>query len=352
MSQMPQSSSGRPKNPLDTLQGMINLVLIETGKALRSAQKENGQAPSVVASRLRAVIPSTVENFHAALDDLECDILRAKAVILRDYEELRAKRLALENPEPIIEEPEPQTDIAIDSEMNGTSLLAEPQEAATATIKEERAQTGSPEKQAAPTSQDTKEGISPGQDIKPQNPTPPSSVERNGTDSKPIGLGIVTDGVSAPGPSTAELQNSAIDSLFGEDTKDESADNSALDFAMEFLQDTSTDPQSQDQSQTQHNDFDLENFGSTSQDFSMPDMNISTDTNNINSNTQNKQNEDPFAMALTTTGGDSMDLDLGDFDTAGADDSVFNDIFFGDESNNVGGGEMEHGEFDNTFFGI
>lgn len=336
---------------------MINMVLIETGKALRSAQKENGQAPTVVASRLRAVIPSTMENFHTALDDLECDILRAKAVIQRDYEELRAKRLALENPEPIIEEPEPMAIQTNDSDMNGTpSMLEDSQQNAAATIKEERAQTGSPEKQDVPTSQDTKDGISQGQnDIKPQNPTPPSSVERNGTESKPTGLGIITDGASAAGPPTAELQDSAIDSLFGDDndTKDQDNDSSGLDFAMEFLQDTSTDTQGQDQSQAQHNDFDLANFGSTSQDFSMPDMNISTDTNNTNannSNTQNKPNDDLFGMG--TAGGDGMDIDLTDLGMAGADDSVFDDMFFGDENNNLGGGEMEHGAFDNEFFGI
>lgn len=281
-------------------------------------------------------------------------------MILRDYEELRAKRLALENPEPIIEEPEPMPIQTNDSDINGTSsMLDGSHENVTATIKEERAQTDSPEQQTVITSQDTKEGISQGQnDIKPQNLTPPSSVERSGTDSKPIGLGIVTDGASASGPPTAELQDSAINSLFGDDndTKDQDNDNSGLDFAMEFLQDTSTDAQGQDQSQTQHNDFDLTNFGSTSQDFSMPDMNISSDTNNTNntntnnSNTQNKPNDDLFGMG--TAGGDSMDIDLTDLGMAGADDSVFDDMFFDDESNNIGGGEMEHGAFDNDFFGI
>jgi len=191
--------------------------------------------------------------------------------------------------------------------------------------------------------------------VKAQNLTPPSSENTNGADSKPIGLGIVTDGaVDAPGPATAELQNSSIDSLFGPD--DNNGDESALDFdSMDFLQDTNTNTQANDQSQSQNNDFDLASFGNSTQDFSMPDMQTSTGTNNNNnttlSNTNNKSNDDPFA-SLGNASGDNMDIDLNDLGMAGADESVFDDMFFGEDTNNLGGGEMEHGEFDNAFFGL
>jgi hypothetical protein len=259
--------------------------------------------------------------------------------------------MALENPEPIIEDSEAQMTEADQSDMNGVSSDS-PQDA----LKEEIKQSSTPEEQVVPGSQ-----IAPTEDpsqastaIKAQNPTPPSSENKNGADSKPIGLGIVTDGmVDASGPATAELQNSSIDSLFGPD--DNNGDDSALDFdSMDFLQDTSTNTQANDQSQSQNNEFDLSSFGNATQDFSMPDMQTSTVTNNNNNttltNTNNKSNDDPFA-SLGNTSGDNMDIDLSDLGMAGADDSVFDDMFFGEDSN-LGGGEMEHGEFDNAFFGL
>ncbi|KUJ21979.1 uncharacterized protein LY89DRAFT_694405 [Mollisia scopiformis] len=343
-------SQPRPKNPLDVLQSMINAILIETGKALRSAQKENGRPSTAATTRLRAMVPSTTDNFHQALDDIECEILRAKAVIFRDYEELRSKRLALENPEPIIEEPEPQ---AMEADMNGTSSTpADTTQDTSTPIKAEPRLVESPEKEAVLSEDTLKQETSEAtNDMKGQNLTPPSSGNANGADSKPIGLGIDTDGaVDGPGPATAELQNSSIDSLFGPD--DNNAGDSALDFGiMDFL--TNTNTEGNDQSQNnQNNDFDLANFGSSTQDFNMPDLNTSADTNtnNNNSNDANKPNDDPFA-SLGNPGGDSMDLDL-DLDMAGAGDSVFDDMFFVDETNNLGGGDMEHGEFDNAFFGL
>ncbi len=277
-------------------------------------------------------------------------------MILRDYEELRAKRIALENPEPIIEETENQTIEYIESEMNGTSIPADSQQDATASIKEESRQTDSPEKHTIQTSQDTlKEGASQTpNDTKGQNPTPPSSENQIGADSKPIGLGIVTDGeVPAPGPATAELQNSSIDSLFdAAEDNEQTAGDSSLEF-MDFLQDNSTNTQGNDQSQTQNNDFD---FGNTTHDFHMPDLHTSAETTNNNANdasNANKQNDDSFPMG-DTTAEDNMDIDLADLDMDGANNSsIFDDmLFFEDNNNNLGGGDMEHGEFDNAFFGL
>lgn len=50
--------------------------LIETGKALRSSDKEGGRTIANSSTRLRSTIPSAIENFHQALDELECDIVR------------------------------------------------------------------------------------------------------------------------------------------------------------------------------------------------------------------------------------------------------------------------------------
>lgn len=195
----------------------------------------------------------------------------------------------------------------------------------------------------------------PSEDIKvPQNLTPPASNNAASQISKPIGLGIITEGTTAgSGTDGGDLQNSAIDSLF--DMVDE--DNNTgrdLDFdAMDFSIHDST--QDQDTSQVQHNDFDLSNFGTNTQDFNMSDLNTSNNNTQLtpSGNDQNKQVDDLLNMTNTSTGGDVMNLDL-DIDMNIAGDSVFDEMFFAadDGGDAGGGGEMEHGEFDNAFFGI
>ena len=52
---------------------------METGKALRPSEKEGGSTLGHSNARLRATIPSAIDNFHIALDDLEADIVRPPA---------------------------------------------------------------------------------------------------------------------------------------------------------------------------------------------------------------------------------------------------------------------------------
>ncbi|KAG4429249.1 hypothetical protein IFR05_015266 [Cadophora sp. M221] len=340
------AQGGRPKPPLDVLQSMINAILIETGKALRPSNKEGGRTLTTVNTRLRTIIPSAVENFHMALDDLECEIIRAKSVLLRDLDELKAKRIALENPVPILEEVIEERPAEMNTS-NGNSILGDdlytsPQ----TTIKEER-RTRSPEKQM-PNEQNlpvpepaTGIAIQVSEDVKvpPQGPTPPSSSNDANLESKPIGLGIKTEVAAAL---EEDLQNSPIDSLF--EMADNENGDSALNFDdMDFSLDTT---QNQDTSQTQNNEFDLSNFGN---------LNPNPNQTNTNTNTdeQNKLGDDLFAMAQEMGGGDSMDLDI-DLSMAGAEDSIFNDMFYegGDDEGMSGGGEIQHGEFDNAFFGL
>ncbi|KAK0125492.1 hypothetical protein ONS95_000501 [Cadophora gregata] len=353
------AQGGRPKPALDVLQSMINAVLIETGKALRPSNKDSGRTPTTVNTRLRTIIPSAVENFHTALDDLECDILRAKSVLLRDLDELRAKRIALENPVPILEEAVEKKAVETNTsnEDSKTVLGDELYTSPLTTIKEEKG-TSSPEKQtsneppqpsrpepsketATQSPEDTK--------VPPQGPTPPASTNDTSQDTKPIGLGINTEGT--PAADGGDAQNSAIDSLFDMPDDNENGD-SALNFDdMDFSLDTTT--QIEDTSQTQNNDFDLSNFGNSNPGQSDTNTNANADqSQNQNQSTgdQNKLGDDLFAMV---GGGDGMDLDL-DMGMAGAEDSVFDDMFFGggDDEGMSGGGELQHGEFDNAFFGL
>lgn len=272
--------------------------------------------------------------------------MRAKSVLLRDLEGLRAKRHALENPVSIVEEveriPEP--------ELNGASTTEDKTQQST--IKEEDTQSRSPEKQAAvETSQPSSTQDPAKEDIvkiaedskEKQNLTPPPS---NDTTSQPIGLGINTEGgANSPAPGTSEPR-SAVDSLF-DIPDDENAGGSDLNFDnMDFsLHDSNQDP-----SQTQAHEFDLSTFGTNTQDFNMNTLQTDSNPTN-NTNNANKEGDDMFGI---DTAGDNMDLDLDlDFGTAGAEESLFDNMFVGgDDGGFGGGGEMEHGDFDNAFFSL
>jgi hypothetical protein len=274
--------------------------------------------------------------------------MRAKAVFLRDLEELRAQRLALENP-PIQAVEDMTAQDSITAEDLQESIMMENNEPTPQpTIKEEKnvPQVPEPEptedkKPIETTTEEPKETIPKVSDSSKglQGPSPPSSLNDTNSKSHPVGLGIDTTATNDdPAPATSELQDSSIDSLF--DMPDGgNNDGSDMNFdSMEFL----------DSGDTQGpNDFDLSTFGN-SQDFNMADLHTSNDGGNTNSNAGNKQ-DDAFDMGNTAGGGDMMDLDL-DLGTAGGDDSVFDDMFF--DGNTGGGGEMEHGHFDNAYFGL
>jgi hypothetical protein len=50
--------------------------LIETGKALRAADREGGRTLANAHSRIRTSIPGIIDNFHLVLDDFESEIVR------------------------------------------------------------------------------------------------------------------------------------------------------------------------------------------------------------------------------------------------------------------------------------
>jgi hypothetical protein len=180
-----------------------------------------------------------------------------------------------------------------------------------------------------------------------QMPSPQASTQASG-DNKIIGLGINTEHTQND-PNNSTIQDSSIDSLF--DIPNDNDDNIDMDFDnMDF----SFAIDSQDQTQTQSNDFDLSTFGNISQDQNVTNngtgaANTSQDTSNNANNNGNKQLTDSFDLG-NVGGDDNMDLDLTMF---GADDSVFDDMFVdGGGLSAGGGGEMEHGNFDNNFFGL
>ncbi|ESZ96566.1 hypothetical protein SBOR_3068 [Sclerotinia borealis F-4128] len=359
----------RSKTPLEILQGSINAVLIETGKALRATGLDGGKTMAISAIRLHATIPSITDNFHHALDDLEAEIVRAKSVIGRDLEEMRSKRIAAENPPAqIFEEPAAPDPIP--------HPLTKYHEDLPVATKQERTKETTPlptislEEEKPVRDEPSNEILHKDEMKEPRILSPPSK-----NDNKPqaIGLGINTTlpvSTDIPATTTAGGQDSSIDSLF--DIPDSAAndDSAALNFDnMDFtMPDATTNTQSQDNGQTQTTEFDLSTFGNNPQDFSMNDLQPSNEASNNNANittTNNKGDMMDDLLNMNTAAGSGMDnnnnninnMDLGlDLNNmVGAEESVFDDMFFeGDDDGNVGGeiGEMEHGQFDNAFFGI
>ncbi|UNI21553.1 hypothetical protein JDV02_007533 [Purpureocillium takamizusanense] len=108
----------RAKDPLDALQLLVNDVLVQTGKALRASRRDSQGNVGLAHPSAQAKLPDTIKAFHAALDDLENDIIRAKSVLLRDLDELKAQKTrnnGLAEPRPIESQSKPPMAIDLDS---------------------------------------------------------------------------------------------------------------------------------------------------------------------------------------------------------------------------------------------
>jgi len=90
----------KSKQPLDTLDQMFNEVLVQTGKLLRTASKDGKSTNPPVQTAANSKIPASIDTFNRCLDDLECQIMNAKAVIQRDLRQLRDRRKPAPQPEP------------------------------------------------------------------------------------------------------------------------------------------------------------------------------------------------------------------------------------------------------------
>lgn len=276
-------------------------------------------------------------------------------MLSRDLEELRSKRVALENPEPILE-PEPiiqkPVEVVKEKEIPEVATKLMPK----AVMKSEESnpntpkavpddlKTPIPSNQAPPPSN----APQPPQVIKlQQDLTPPSSVPNETSNSNPIGLGINTEGTtSISAPDTADLRNNSIDSLF--DMSDADVDFGDIDFSVQ----DSGNTQTVDQSQSLSNDFDLSSFGNT-QDLNLSQLQDSGENNGmvVIASDEKKPVDDPFDTENSNVD-DNMDMDL--FGTNDGNDSFFDDdIFFGSGETTTmnNGGEMEH-DLDADFFGI
>ncbi|KAI9743849.1 MAG: hypothetical protein M1818_002583 [Claussenomyces sp. TS43310] len=378
------SRSKQQQQPLDVLQSMINGVLIETGKALRSANKKGYETIGHTNIRLQAFIPSAIDNFHMALDELEYDIVRAKAALTRDLRQLKEQQYALDN-----------SGIENLGDTTPAEFPTTEHASSTRTIETEgpaKLDDSIVVKQAVPQAAPSPAEISPAINRKsPPEVAVHESLAQSVHDSKSTdalfaenatdlnletsqpetsaGLGIrlmetqpekLTAATEAP--TTADLQNMDIDAFF------DTGSTQNADLIFDDLEFTTDDKGHQnldfgnttadldlssfgDQVNSNNDDITamlqgLDNYGSTSGN----DLNM-MDLSNTGTNDQNIANnliQDDFGMS----GGD-LDMALG----VGNNQSTFDDLLDGMDfpdgtDDGTGGNIMEHGEFDEAFFGV
>jgi len=404
-----------PHAPLDNLQSMINAILIETGRALRTADRSGGKSMAQANIRLRNFMPLAESNFHNALDELEGDILRAKAVLGRDLRELRTKRQEAENPSVVVAEP---TIISSESPLTNVDTKSQSKADLTAqfSAQEEKAAQGDPMNLDEAASGDSKDKIKTeagttlkrpdkeeqillGESLKAspeelktlENPTTAAATTTAQTSIAPVGLGINTTTVDATNetkasavsePST-DVQDFDFDSMFDTtggnnesslpvDESDYNVTNNETqnnDFGSSF--DLSSFP-NQNNNNTSNNNDDvsallpgLESYANTGGDSDFNMLDISQDNtgteptaNNVESTTQNNTIEDDLFGDLAADGNNNEDLDTDLGMTMGNHESIFDDLDLdlpdfgnGDDAGN-GDDIMVHGEFDNAFFGL
>ncbi|KAL8821121.1 MAG: hypothetical protein Q9191_007373 [Dirinaria sp. TL-2023a] len=84
---------------------MLNLMLVQTGKFFRDAASREPKDHVAARNLLKQVGESANNRFHEALDEIEMEITRAKAVFERDIRKARAKRAEREKAAGILTRP-------------------------------------------------------------------------------------------------------------------------------------------------------------------------------------------------------------------------------------------------------
>ncbi|KAI6378121.1 hypothetical protein MCOR25_002364 [Pyricularia grisea] len=101
-------STQKPPQRLDALESMVNDVVVQTAKAIRSSRADGPRAVPAVSHGQR--IQDLHSNFNSVLDDMESELMRVKAILQRDLDLMRAKRRQAVIPEPVmLSQPVPAT---------------------------------------------------------------------------------------------------------------------------------------------------------------------------------------------------------------------------------------------------
>ncbi|KAL8967854.1 MAG: hypothetical protein Q9183_002735 [Haloplaca sp. 2 TL-2023] len=80
------------KHPIDSLESTMAHVLKETGKFFRASQSNDPRQSAFARAAIAQTIPIANQRFHEALDEIEIEIIRARAVFERDLSAIRIKR--------------------------------------------------------------------------------------------------------------------------------------------------------------------------------------------------------------------------------------------------------------------
>ncbi|KAI9716246.1 MAG: hypothetical protein M1812_005471 [Candelaria pacifica] len=387
MAQQPQ-----PLHPLETLSAMVNLILVQTGKIFKDPTKCNSKNLVHTNAQMKQVIPSALNRFHEALDDIEIEILIAKATMERDLAAVRAKRVAREQeaaaerrriaaetstkePEILANEGRGKEDKVVDEGKTDTdSLMAdEPLNAEAEGDNEEPVVLEDPSlskaEESLPSGQNPEPNPSPKHDMSSES-NPKATEETHGGDAALTNTAEAVDGVlvseAAPGdetPATAGLKDMNFESMFADLDGGGSEMNYDLDFSVPGGGDENVlgdDPfmntiDGNDPSLIPGNSSEdinsllpgLENYANNpSDDFGMLDNpNTSGQAENLDLNEQSS-----LQIPSTTTATEEVLPSESNFD------DLFNsgDLVMDDENDEAGDGTLGGGsEFlDNAFFNM
>ncbi|EUC48860.1 hypothetical protein COCMIDRAFT_86172 [Bipolaris oryzae ATCC 44560] len=85
-----QQQQQQQQQHIDTLQTMLNLIFLHSGRFLKETQTGGGSGR--MKQQLQRVVPHATERFHDALDELENEVRLAQMVLRRDMALLRQDR--------------------------------------------------------------------------------------------------------------------------------------------------------------------------------------------------------------------------------------------------------------------
>ncbi|KAK3046627.1 hypothetical protein LTR09_011909 [Extremus antarcticus] len=88
---MATSTNSQTYPVLDQLQNELNRVLEQTGRLLAASNKDDKAVPVAQASRLKQILPGSIDRFHHALDQLEDELQTAQRVMRGDLNLLRQR---------------------------------------------------------------------------------------------------------------------------------------------------------------------------------------------------------------------------------------------------------------------
>ncbi|KAF6814368.1 hypothetical protein CSOJ01_04091 [Colletotrichum sojae] len=329
-------------------------------------------------------MPGLIESFHWKLDDLESEIIRAKAALQRDLDRIQDRKRPVQQPAPV--EAQSKSPMAVD--LDSSSGSGQPSPETKVEIAEVLGPHGVPVEPAAAPAM----APFPDMGISFQPPAEPAqAVKQEPAPAPPAMMAPMGDAKVDPKPQSSTTQpqvsgapEAPMDDLFGlgagGSTGTADGNNSEFHFTDMTFSLAPPNGDSQGQSQSQDAVMDMSfgsgdmNGGTLSLDNLLPPDNTSNNTSNTNNSNngnmgtvqaalataapaaamtnqekptekQESTNLDDLFNLESSAGLEGMDLDI-NMSGDGGDGSTFDDMYFGDMT------EMEHGKFDDAFFGI